>query len=186
MLTIKEGMTLYHGSYAEVSAVELARCAPGKDFGQGFYTTTSIEQARSFVALSARKRMAIDPSSTISMGFVSTYVLHGIEGLSCHVFGEADKDWLHFVAANRRGELFSDLVRDLPPYDIVAGKIANDRTARTLQLYLTGAFGDPGTAAADNAAIAMLLPNRLEDQVCLRTPAAIDRLEFVGSRPYAL
>ena len=45
MLELKDGFVLYHGSYCEVKAPDLAKCAKRKDFGQGFYLTTSKEQA---------------------------------------------------------------------------------------------------------------------------------------------
>ena len=32
---------IYHGSYCEVKEPDLAKCAKRKDFGQGFYLTTS-------------------------------------------------------------------------------------------------------------------------------------------------
>nr|WP_242987755.1 DUF3990 domain-containing protein [Mediterraneibacter faecis] len=34
-----------YGSYCEVKEPDLAKCAKRKDFGQGFYLTTSKEQA---------------------------------------------------------------------------------------------------------------------------------------------
>lgn len=42
MLELKEGMLLYHGSYTEVSKIDLSKCIAGKDFGKGFYTTSSL------------------------------------------------------------------------------------------------------------------------------------------------
>ncbi|NGM18108.1 DUF3990 domain-containing protein [Eggerthellaceae bacterium zg-893] len=51
MLAFHEGLVLYHGSYADVREIDLERCAPGKDFGRGFYLTTDYDQAKSFVAL---------------------------------------------------------------------------------------------------------------------------------------
>ena len=45
MLEVKDGLVLYHGSYCEVKAPDLAKCTKRKDFGQGFYLTTSKEQA---------------------------------------------------------------------------------------------------------------------------------------------
>lgn len=79
------------------------------------------------------------------------------------VFPSADKNWLHFVAANRRKVLFPEIKKQYAAFDIIGGKIANDRTARTLQLYTSGGYGNPGSAEADNIAIQTLLPNRLED-----------------------
>ena len=40
MISLVNGMLLYHGSYAEVSDVNLEKCSKGKDFGQGFYVTS--------------------------------------------------------------------------------------------------------------------------------------------------
>ena len=48
MLELKDGFVLYHGSYCEVKEPDLAKCAKRKDFGQGFYLTTSKEQADDF------------------------------------------------------------------------------------------------------------------------------------------
>ena len=45
MLELKDGFVLYHGSYCEVKEPDLAKCAKRKDFGHGFYLTTSKEQA---------------------------------------------------------------------------------------------------------------------------------------------
>lgn len=32
-------MRLFHGSNVEIDVVDLSKCMPHKDFGQGFYTT---------------------------------------------------------------------------------------------------------------------------------------------------
>lgn len=38
-------MTLYHGSYIEISNPDLIHSRPNVDFGRGFYTTPIYEQA---------------------------------------------------------------------------------------------------------------------------------------------
>ncbi len=48
MLELKDGFMLYHGSYCEVRKPNLNKCAKKKDFGQGFYLTSSKDQAESF------------------------------------------------------------------------------------------------------------------------------------------
>lgn len=58
MLRLKDGLILYHGSYCEVKEPDLAKCAKRKDFGQGFYLTTSKEQAESFLKTSIVKAIA--------------------------------------------------------------------------------------------------------------------------------
>lgn len=49
MQELTDGLILYHGSYCEVRNPQLERCAKRKDFGKGFYLTTSKEQAISFL-----------------------------------------------------------------------------------------------------------------------------------------
>lgn len=58
MLNLLEDLILYHGSYCEVKEPDLAKCAKRKDFGQGFYLTTSKEQAESFLKTSIAKAIA--------------------------------------------------------------------------------------------------------------------------------
>lgn len=69
--------------------------------------------------------------------------------------------------------------------DIIGGKIADDQTARTLQIYISGeGAGEPGTPKADKETIEKLLPNRLKDQFCFRTQDAVEHLEFIRSDRY--
>ena len=73
MLELKDGFVLYHGSYCEVKAPDLGKCAKRKDFGQGFYLTTSKELAESFLRTSIAKAIA---TGTIEegqkFGYIST------------------------------------------------------------------------------------------------------------------
>ena len=75
MLELKDGFVLYHGSYCEVKEPDLAKCAKRKDFGQGFYLTTSKEQAESFLRTSIAKAIA---TGTIEegqkFGYISTMI----------------------------------------------------------------------------------------------------------------
>lgn len=56
MPELVDGMLLFHGSYCEVKKPELAKCADGKDFGKGFYLTSSRKQAGSFINTSLKKQ----------------------------------------------------------------------------------------------------------------------------------
>jgi hypothetical protein len=38
-------MILYHGSNLKIDVIDLTKCKPYKDFGQGFYCTTIKKQA---------------------------------------------------------------------------------------------------------------------------------------------
>ena len=116
---------------------------------------------------------------------VSVYKFHYDPNILIYNFSEASIEWLHFVAANRKKDLFPHLLKKYGTIDIIGGKIADDQTARTLQRYVGGAdFGIPGTLDADMAVLQKLLPDRLEDQFCFRTQEAVDHLEFIRSDRY--
>ena len=88
-------------------------------------------------------------------------------------------DWLHCIAAHRKKKMFIEVEREMARYDIIAGKIADDATNATLTAYLAGAFGTAGDKEADDFCIRQLLPNKLKDQYCFKTEAAIECLKFV-------
>jgi transcriptional antiterminator len=66
-------------------------------------------------------------------------------------------------------------------YDIVAGKIADDRTNITITTYRVGGYGTIGSELADKACISQLIPERLRDQYCFRTNEALGCISFVES-----
>lgn len=176
----EDGFVLYHGSYCEVRDPDLARYAKRKDFGQGFYLTTSKEQAESFLRTSIVKAIATGKiEEGQNFGYVSTFEFQPVGKLEMHVLKNADVDWLHCIAAHRKKKLFVDVEREMAKYDIIAGKIADDATNATLAAYLARAFGTAGDQEADDFCIKRLLPNKLKDQYCFKTEAAIECLKFV-------
>ena len=44
MISLVNGMLLYHGSYAEVSDINLEKCSKGKDLDKGF--TLQVQKSR--------------------------------------------------------------------------------------------------------------------------------------------
>lgn len=57
MLSLENEMYLYHGSFTQVPEIDLGKCKRGKDFGRGFYVTSSYKQAQNFVPLSVNKQI---------------------------------------------------------------------------------------------------------------------------------
>lgn len=181
-IALTDGMTLYHGSYTEVSAPDLAKCAKYKDFGQGFYLTTSRQQAQSFAKIATAKARfnGIAPHHQ-NYGVVSSFHFSSADGLRVHSFATADAEWLHCVVAHRKRNCFPDVIASLQNYDVIGGKIANDNTNATIITYMAGTFGEIGSQQADAMCITLLLPERLHDQFCFRTQAALAKITFVGS-----
>ena len=84
---------LYHGSYTEVSQIDFAKCKYGLDFGKGFYVTSSLQQARSYVPASVRKakrRGIIPENMEEAEGRVSIFKYQPNPNLFIHIFDEAD------------------------------------------------------------------------------------------------
>ena len=180
MLELKDGLILYHGSYCEVKEPDLEKCAKRKDFGQGFYLTTSKDQAESFLKTSIVKAMVagkIDEDQ--SYGYISIFELKLSRQLKTHIFEKADVDWLHCIAAHRKKKLFTEVEGEMEKYDVIVGKIADDATNATLTAYLAGVFGTAGEKEADDFCIKQLLPNKLKNQYCFKTEAAIECLKFL-------
>lgn len=182
MLKLKDGMILYHGSYCEVKEPDLAKCAKRKDFGQGFYLTTSKEQAESFLKTSIVKAIATGKIvDNQEFGYISKYEIKLLNALEVHVFEEADVNWLHCIAAHRKKKLFIEVEREMAKYDVIIGKIADDATNATLTAYLGNVFGTVGDREADDFCIKQLLPNKLKDQYCFKTKGAFECLKFMES-----
>ena len=182
MLKLYDGMSLYHGSYCEVRMPDLAKCAKGKDFGRGFYLTSSKEQAVKFLKTSIVKAVTaglIEHGQ--DFGYVAKFEFVNKNNMSVHVFHEADYEWLHCVAAHRKKRSFPDVVNKMDKFDIIGGKIADDTTNAVLAAYVAGAFGAVGSRDADDFCIRQLLPNNLKDQYCFKTKAALDCLRFMES-----
>lgn len=182
MQRLDDGLILYHGSYCEVKTPDLKQCSKYKDFGQGFYLTSSREQAENFVKISVKKAaLSGKISASQRYGIVSTFQFMTHSRLKIWVCPDADVHWLHCIVGHRRKNTFPELVKELKDYDISAGKIANDNTNATIAAYMALAYGEIGTQEADNMCISRLLPERLQDQFCFRTNNALESVTFVES-----
>ena len=156
-------MKLYHGSLVTVKKPSVLKGRNTVDFGKGFYTTTSFEQAQKWADLK-RKR------SGVSRAVVSVYeapddLLNG--RYATLNFTGPTKDWLDFVVKNRKGQGDGH-------YDLTMGPVANDQLYATIRLYEQGVV----TAAA---AIDMLKAHVLFDQLAFHNQAAASELVFVGA-----
>lgn len=186
-MKLEAGMTLYHGSYCAVEKPDLNKCARFKDFGQGFYLTTSKEQAQNFAKISASKAKSRGLiSAKDRFAYVSSFSVTDIMGLTCFGFDTAGIDWLHCIVAHRRNKTFEDIRNQMTSYDVVSGKIANDDTNATILAYMGNVYGPMGSEQADNICISLLLPERLQDQFCFRSEKALLKLQFIKSETVVL
>jgi hypothetical protein len=174
MSIIEAGKIYYHTSYKVIEKIDLSVTKQGSDFGRGFYLTSSKEQAARFVNAAIRKSR-----QSLVCGYVLSYRLKETDGLELFEFETTDAAWLHCVCAFRSG--FSKAASPWEGYDIIAGKVANDDTNATIMFYLGQAYGEVGSDRAVNTALELLRPDALEDQICLKTQNAVERLEFIDA-----
>ncbi len=106
-------MTLYHGSLEIVEHPLIREANRPLDFGTGFYTTTSLQQARRWVKLRMEQ-------NNVSHGYINRYEYTPQKGLKTRRFQSANEAWVDFVHANRTIQNYKH------DYDIVTGPVAND------------------------------------------------------------
>jgi len=161
---VETRLILYHGSNKNFDAVDLSMSKDKRDFGRGFYTTILREQAEYWAkALFDRYKgdgiLIYEAELELSDNlYVKTY-----EGLS--------EEWLLMVQKNRT------LGGVQHKFDIVQGPVANDKTARTIALYIAGIINA-------NEALERLQYNQVSNQVSLHTFAAISQLRILRKYHY--
>ena len=155
---------VYHGSIEEVRNPEIRQPNRSLDYGSGFYTTTSYEQAKKWV----ERRMK---DKGVSVGYLNVYELDDevINDMKSLFFEKPTEEWVNFVMKNRTEREFTH------DYDIVYGPVANDRVYFQFGLYESGAI-------SVDTLIRELKTYKLVDQYLFHTEKALTALHFVESR----
>ena len=156
-------MVLYHGSNIQVNVPHIPERLRALDFGAGFYTTSSREQAEKWAKVVTKRRRTGMP--TINSYSFPEKIPADIRILK---FDSPSADWLDFVVANRKEQPLS------MKYDLIIGPVANDSTLPVIDDYADGRY----TKAE---AIERLLPQKLTDQYAFLTDIALSLLTFTGS-----
>lgn len=153
----------YHGSVEMVKQPEIRKANRTLDYGEGFYLTTSYEQAEGWV----RRKF----KGNISVGHVNIYTYdEELEKcLKVLAFEAADEEWLDFVMANRTKRGFEH------DYDIVKGPVANDRVYASFSLYEAGLIDK-------QELISELKTYRLVNQILIHTERALSCIKWIGAR----
>lgn len=157
-------MILYHGSNVIVKDPKIIKANRTLDFGHGFYTTTSKEQALKWSKIKSKRE-------NVEKGIVSIYELDDSifkeRNLNVKMFIGASKEWLEFVLDNRMKEEYTHR------YDIVKGSVANDRVYACLNAF-ENKFMD------FDRAIKELRTYKLSDQISFHTSKALTYLNFIS------
>ena len=159
-------MKLYHGSNLAFNEIDLAKGLPAKDFGCGFYATSSLECA----AKTARQRVARLGGTAKVMMF--EWDDDALDAFSVKKFEEPSREWALFVRANRKVEvLANDHNRD-NRYDVVVGPIANDKLSLLFRLF------ERDLISVDEFALRMKF-KELYTQYSFHTERAVKTLHFM-------
>lgn len=153
-------MKVYHGSTEVVERPEIRDAARPLDYGSGFYTTTSYEQAEAWVVRRMKERK-------VNKGYVNVYDFDEEASHSLHrlLFHSPTDEWIDFVMANRLQLGFTH------DYDLVYGPVANDRVYVSFTLY-------EGDIIDREELIRRLKTYKLVDQYLFHTIAALQFLKF--------
>ena len=154
-------MLLYHGSTVLVAYPEIRKGDVFLDFGVGFYTTTSIEQAERWAKIKMRR-------NNTDKAFVSVYDFDfdaAKQMLTIKEFKNADEQWLEFVVNNRRGAFMNNAA------DLHIGPVADDNIYQSIRLFETGAYDAEYT-------VKKLKTEALHDQWTFHTTKALSYLKF--------
>jgi hypothetical protein len=161
---------LYHGSTVVIKKINLLLGAPHKDFGKGFYTTSSEQQAEKFAIIKARREKLLS-------GYLNIYEYNPDNTLKFKHFEIPNEEWLDFVLSNRRVDGRSSNAAGTE-FDIISGPVANDAVGLVLNQLLIGTYGDPDSVAARQTAIRLLETTKLYNQIFFATNNAIKCLNF--------
>lgn len=153
-------MKLYHGSLQVVKDPRILVPNRTLDYGSGFYTTTSEQQAREWV---------LRKLSGKEVGYINVYEFDEskVSSLDFLKFDNTPNEaWVDFVHSNRTVRGFNH------SHDLVYGPVANDRVYAAFSLYEQGLLGK-------QELIAELKTYNLVDQMLFHTEKSLDCIKFI-------
>lgn len=163
---IRKVKYLYHGSDSYFQEIDLTKAKNFKDFGRGFYLTTSLVQAEKWAEYKAYKKRK---------AFVYRYEVQISENDSLKILEllKYDKVWLDMITCCRIDG--NEPKGDEGLFDIVYDRIADGQRG-TLETVLRQYYSSELSAPMVISAIKFKNKNASNDQYCFKTKVAIDKL----------
>ena len=157
-------MKLYHGSDVEIAHIVLQELRAPKDFGQGFYLSNDLQQARNFARYRADKpKSKTHAPITTQFDFDESFLIDG--NLRVKRFDGYTLEWIQFIKANRK--------RRNKDYDVVIGPIANDDVKTQFVKHMMGEITEAELMES-------LKWKRCTFQYCFITEKAVSLLKPAG------
>ena len=161
-------MILYHGSYTQIENPKILFQEKGRDFGFGFYTTSIKEQAERWAVRVARLYSKSTGKEEKAVVNIYEFDESLARNLRTKAFATPDLDWLDFVVHCRSDSGFKH------GFDIVSGKIADDKVGETVEYVLAGIM-------RKEDAVERLKFEKINDQTCFCTEEALKAIHFKES-----
>jgi len=157
-------MLIFHGSDIAVPEPKIIPANRLLDFGEGFYTTSSYEQAQRWA-----NRVRLRKKSEKQIISVYEFDLDkATKDLKTIQFVSPGPEWLTFVTACRSGGETGY------EYDMAMGPVANDNVYAIIQLYETGLLSEAET-------IIRLKVEKIYDQILFHTDSALTYCLYLRS-----
>lgn len=151
-------MIVYHGSDVIVDHPDVRHSFRELDFGRGFYVTTVREQAERW----AKRKAVMSKGKTKAI--LNVYEMgEDKTGFNVLDFGDDLENWIDFVCQCRDG------AQGYRNYDVIIGKVANDKVFRVVDMYHTGIWDK-------NRALKEIRVYPTYDQIAFISQKAIDYL----------
>ncbi|SFT35357.1 Protein of unknown function [Lachnospiraceae bacterium XBD2001] len=150
-------MIVYHGSVDIIEKPDILHSYRPLDFGKGFYVTTVKEQAEKWAR---RKQDILNTSRAV----INQYDLHELyDDYKVKTFPDDLVEWIDFVCSCRDGNT------DYLKYDIIMGKVADDKVFRVVDMYHQGIWDR-------DRALKEIKVYETYDQIAFISQVAIDSL----------
>ena len=161
-------MILFHGDTHIIEHPVGITSDQGRDFGFAFYATDIRDQAERWARRRARYRSRIAGHEI--KGIVCEYDFDesSCGDLAVRRFQEPSLEWIDFVVANRSDLSFHH------EFDLVIGKIANDRVGETISYVVQGVM-------RREDALERLRFQHINNQYAFCTDKAIAKIRFLRS-----
>jgi hypothetical protein len=124
-------MRVYHGSDINIEVIDLSKCQPAKDFGQGFYVTKYRRQAEEMATRTAEWHKTFTPIVTEFEFEEWAFENRNLQTLR---FDSYTEEWLDFIILNRNNK--SQI--QAHTFDIVEGPVADDDVTKRILDYFQG------------------------------------------------
>jgi len=162
-------MKLYHGTNTRFETPKIILPNRALDFGAGFYTTTDVDQARSWskvVVKRSNKGIPLLNTFEINENFRAV--------LKVKHFETPNKEWLDFVCEHRLNNYIGD------DYDLIVGPVANDDTMPVLQSYISATITNENEKDFfTEFALRQLRADKLKDQYVFKTEKSLQQLKLL-------